>query len=62
MTQQGPKARTDVFADFQSHDGILIPHSTTTYQDGQEQSTSTITSVTINADVNEAAFELGSGE
>jgi predicted Zn-dependent peptidase/outer membrane lipoprotein-sorting protein len=62
MTRQGPKSQTDVYSDFQTHNGIALPHTTTTYRDGQTHATTTVQSVTINPDLTKATFQLSSAE
>ena len=60
MTRQGPASQTDVYSDFQTHSGIALPHTTITYQDGEKQSETQVSSVTINPDLQEGVFDLGS--
>ena len=60
MTQQGPASRTDVYEDYMASGGISLPETTITYQGGSEQATTTLTSVTVNGDVPDDRFTLGS--
>ncbi len=59
MSRQGPQSQTDVYSDFQTHSGIMIPHTTVTYQDGEKQAETTISTVAINSDVSPSVFSLG---
>jgi len=47
-----------VFGDYKNVDGVVLAHSLTTYQDGQEFMKMTITKVTFNANLEDAFFKM----
>jgi len=51
QTRQGPTPSTAVYRDYQSVEGMAIPHTTVTYRDGEKAATTTIQEVTVNTDV-----------
>jgi len=68
QTRQGPTPSTAIYRDYQSVEGMAIPHTTVTYRDGEKAATTTIQEVTVNTDVpadrfaveNESEQETGS--
>ncbi len=55
-TRRGPKDAMSVLENYKKVSGVMIPHKTVTYQDGEKSSAVTLESVTINADLSEDLF------
>ncbi len=58
QTRQGPKEAMDVFDNYKTVSGISIPHKQVTYQDGDQSSSTSYSSVTINPDLEDDLFTL----
>jgi predicted Zn-dependent peptidase/outer membrane lipoprotein-sorting protein len=58
QTRQGPKPSTAVYRNYKTVDGMAIPHETVTYQDGERTATTTIQSISVNADLASDLFTL----
>jgi predicted Zn-dependent peptidase len=65
MTYQGqnpqtgqPFEATNVFSDYREKSGVMVPYTTTTYRDGKETATSTVTGFETNADFPDGYFSM----
>jgi predicted Zn-dependent peptidase/outer membrane lipoprotein-sorting protein len=58
QTQQGPQEQTSVFNDYQDVSGVMVPFETVTYQGGEQRGTTTVSDLTINADLEDGLFAL----
>jgi len=61
QTRQGPTPSTAVYRDYETASGMAIPHTTVTYQDGEEAATTTIREVSVNTDVSAERFVIEEG-
>jgi len=62
-TRKGPKEAMSVLKNYKKVSGVMIPHKTVTYQDGEKSTEVTRKTVTINADVSDDFFtESGASE
>jgi outer membrane lipoprotein-sorting protein len=62
-TRKGPKEAMSVLKNYKKVSGVMIPHKTVTYQDGEKSTEVTRKTVTINADVSDDLFtESGASE
>ena len=57
-TRQGPTPSTAVYRNYETVNGMAIPHETVTYQDGEKSATTTIQSVSVNVDLAADLFTL----
>ena len=62
MSQQGPMQLTDVFADYQEVDGVMMAFDTRTLRDGEEFQRSTIQEAEVNPDIEEGLFSVDTDE
>jgi predicted Zn-dependent peptidase/outer membrane lipoprotein-sorting protein len=58
QTRQGPTPSTAVYRDYKTVNGMVIPHETVTYQDGEKAATTTIQSISVNVDLAADLFTL----
>lgn len=53
-----PVEQTAAYADFQTVDGVLVPFTTTVYQNGEEAGTTTVTDLAFNVEPGDDLFTL----
>lgn len=58
QTRQGPKPSTSVYQNYETVQGIAIPHKTITYRDGEKKATTTLEDVSVNMDLPEDRFTM----
>ena len=59
QTRQGPQPSTAVYGDYETVEGLAIPHRTVTYRNGERAATTTIQSVSVNVDLASDLFSVG---
>lgn len=59
QTRQGPKPSSAVYRNYTSVNGMTIPFTTITYQDGEKRATTKIREVSVNEDLQSGLFKVG---
>jgi len=60
QTRQGPVPSTAVYRDYQTVNGIAIPHTTISFRNGEKAATTTVREVSVNTDVSSDRFVVES--